>query len=79
MAEPSDPSSREVLVAAAGERFNVGLLAALLVVGAVLGTVSLMVPLAVLVYAVAVGRSYLDPATTERVRAARRAEGRKHG
>jgi serine/threonine-protein kinase len=49
---------REKLVKAASEPFNVVLLAALLVAGAVLGTVGLMIPLALLVYVVAVVWSY---------------------
>jgi serine/threonine protein kinase len=49
---------RKRLVAAATEPFNVTLLAALLVAGAVLGTVLLMIPLALLVYAAGVYWSY---------------------
>jgi hypothetical protein len=49
-------------------------LAGLLVVGALLGAIALMVPLAVAVYAAAVWRSYRDPATTRRL-----AEEERHG
>jgi serine/threonine-protein kinase len=55
-----------VLAAALTEPFNVILLAALLVVGAALGNLALMIPLALLVYAAGVARSYRDPATAER-------------
>jgi hypothetical protein len=48
---------RDALVAAATEPFNVAVLAGLLVAGAVLGTVALMVPLALLVYAAGVALS----------------------
>lgn len=58
---------RDVLVAALTEPFNVVLLCALLIVGALLGTVTLMAPLAVLVYAAGVVRSYRDPATARRL------------
>ena len=54
------------------EPFNVLLLAELLIAGAALGTLPLMVPLALLVYGVGVVRSYRDPATAER--AAERAD-----
>jgi len=46
------------LVGALTEPFNVAVLGTLLVVGAILGTVALMVPLALAVYAVAVAYSY---------------------
>jgi serine/threonine protein kinase len=46
------------LAAAATEPFNITLLAALLVAGAVLGTVALMIPLALAVYAAGVAWSY---------------------
>jgi serine/threonine protein kinase len=46
------------LVGALTEPFNVVVLGALLVIGAILGTVALMVPLALAVYAVAVAYSY---------------------
>ena len=68
------PAKRELLVAALSDRFNVGVLAGLLVVGALLGAIALMVPLAVAVYAAAVWRSYRDPATTRRL-----AEEERHG
>jgi len=61
------PAKRELLVAALSDRFNVGVLAGLLVVGAVLGAIALMVPLAVVVYAAAVWRSYRDPDTARRL------------
>ena len=55
---PAVPVRRGALVAALTEPFNVVVLSALLTVGAVLGTVALMVPLALVVYAVAVAYSY---------------------
>jgi hypothetical protein len=58
---------RDLLVAALTDPFNVLLLGALLVTGAVLGTVVLMIPLALLVYAAGVVRSYRDPATARRI------------
>jgi serine/threonine-protein kinase len=51
---------RARLMAAATDPFNVVLLAALLVAGAVLGTVVLMIALALVVYAAAVAWSYRD-------------------
>ncbi len=51
---------RGALVAALTDPFNVVLFGALLVAGALLGTVRLMVPLALAVYAAAVWRSYQD-------------------
>jgi serine/threonine-protein kinase len=71
-AAPPRPERREVLAAALADRFNVVVLAALLVVGAALGAIGLMVPLALAVYAAAVVRSYRDPATARRVAATRR-------
>jgi serine/threonine protein kinase len=59
---------RDVLMAALTDPFNVVLLCALLIVGALLGTVALMAPLAALVYAAGVVRSYRDPETAERLR-----------
>ena len=56
---PSAPQlRRRALAAALTEPFNVVVLAVLLVAGAVLGTVALMVPLALLVYAAGVVWSY---------------------
>ena len=43
------------------------MLAGLLVVGAILGAIALMVPLAVVVYAAAVWRTYRDPDTAHRL------------
>jgi serine/threonine protein kinase len=63
---PAAPEPRELLLAAAGDPFNVVLFAALIVVGVALGTVVLMAPLALLVYAAGVLRSYRDPATARR-------------
>jgi serine/threonine protein kinase len=54
---------RDRLLPALTDPFNVAILAALLIAGALLGTVALMTPLAVLVYAVGVIRSYRDSAT----------------
>jgi serine/threonine protein kinase len=62
---------RDLAIAALTDPFNVVLLCALLAVGALLGTVTLMVPLAVLVYAAGVVRSYRDPATARRLAEAR--------
>ena len=64
---PRVPVKRALLVAALSDRFNVGVLAALLVVGAILEAIALMVPLAVVVYAAAVWRSYRDPDTAHRL------------
>lgn len=61
------PAKRDLLVAALSDRFNVVMLAGLLVVGAILGTITLMVPLAVVVYGAAVWRSYRDPDTAHRL------------
>jgi len=55
---PAPTVRRGPLVAALTDPFNIVLLAALLVAGAVLGTVALMVPLALLVYAAGVVYSY---------------------
>jgi serine/threonine protein kinase len=66
---------RDVLVTALSEPFNVVVLAALLVAGIALDMLALLAPLAVLVYAVAVARSYLDPSTIER---AAKLRGRGH-
>jgi serine/threonine protein kinase len=57
---------RDVLVAALTDPFNVVLLGALLVTGALLGTVVLMIPLALLVYAAGVVHSYRNGATVRR-------------
>jgi len=51
---------REALVSALTDPFNVVALCALLVAGALLGTVRLMVGLALVVYAAAVWRTYQD-------------------
>jgi serine/threonine protein kinase len=55
---PSPAVRRGPLIAALTDPFNIVLLAGLLVAGAVLGTVALMVPLALLVYAAGVVYSY---------------------
>jgi hypothetical protein len=60
---------RDLLVTAASEPFNVVLLALLLIAGALLDTLPLMVPLALIVYGAGVLRSYRDPATAERAKA----------
>jgi serine/threonine protein kinase len=52
------PVRRDALLAAMTDPFNIVLLAALLVAGAVLGTVALMIPLALVVYAAGVVYSY---------------------
>jgi hypothetical protein len=61
---------RDLLVSALTDPFNLVLLGALLVIGDLLGSLRLMIPLALLVYAAAVVRSYRDPDTAERVRGA---------
>jgi serine/threonine protein kinase len=63
---------RDLLVRALTDPFNVVLLGALLVAGVLLGTVALMIPLALIVYAVAVVHSYRDPATSRRLAESRR-------
>jgi serine/threonine protein kinase len=64
----------DLLRTAATEPFGLVVLTALLVAGAVLGALPLMVPLALLVYAASVARSFRDPDTAERAR--RKAAGR---
>ena len=76
---PRAPAKRELLVAALSDRFNVGLLAGLLVVGAILGSIGLMAPLALLVYAAGVWRSYRDPDTAQRLTAAAELEDGRRG
>jgi serine/threonine protein kinase len=70
---------RDLLVAALTDPFNVVLLGALVAAGALLGTVVLMIPLALLVYAIGVVRSYRDPATSRRVAQSRRPPGAGDG
>ena len=67
--EPGPPGRRDIALAAVRDRFNLAVLALLLVAGIALGPVTLAVPLAVAVYAAAVLRSYLDPETTRRLKA----------
>jgi serine/threonine protein kinase len=67
---PAPGMRRDVLVAALTEPFNLAVLAALLVAGDLLGSLRLMIPLALLVYAAGVVRSYHDPDTARRVRGA---------
>ena len=59
---------RDLLVTAATEPFNVVLLALLLIAGALLDSLPLMIPLALLVYAAGIARSMRDPATAERAK-----------
>jgi serine/threonine protein kinase len=59
-----------LLVAALTDPFNVVLLGALIVTGELLGSLQLMIPLALLVYAAGVVRSYRDPETARRIRGA---------
>jgi serine/threonine-protein kinase len=59
---------RDVLVRSLLDPFNLVLLVALIAIGFALGTVAVMVPLAVLVYLAGVVRSYRDPATARRTR-----------
>jgi hypothetical protein len=68
-APPAPSPSRDLLVTALTEPFNIVVLALLLIAGALLGALPLMVPLALLVYAAGVLRSYKDPATAARARA----------
>jgi serine/threonine protein kinase len=65
---PAPRIRRDLLLAALTDPFNVVLLCALLVVGALLGTVALMAALGALVYVAGVVRSYRDPETAERLR-----------
>jgi hypothetical protein len=58
-----------MFVLALTDPFNVAVLAILVVVGALLGAFRLMVPLALIVYAAGVARTYLDPATRRRAAA----------
>jgi len=67
--ESAPPARRDLALAALQDRFNLAVLALLLVAGIALGPVTLAVPLAVAVYAAAVLRSYLDPETTRRLKA----------
>jgi hypothetical protein len=55
-------------VTAATEPFNVVLLALLLIAGALLDSLPLMIPLALLVYGAGIARSMRDPATAERAK-----------
>jgi serine/threonine-protein kinase len=57
---------RDALVASLIDPFNLALLVGLLVIGALIGTVVFMVPLALAVYLAGVVRSYRDPATARR-------------
>jgi serine/threonine protein kinase len=66
---PRPPRVRtDLLLASAIDPFNVVVLAVLLAIGALIGTFAVMAGLALLVYLVAVARSYRDPATTRRAR-----------
>ncbi len=69
---PAAGIRRDVLVTALSEPFNVVLLAALLVAGIALDQLPLLAPAAVVLYALAVIRSYLDPATADRAARLRR-------
>jgi len=69
------PSRARMLVIALSDPFNIVVLAVLLVVGALLGAFLLMVPLALVVYAAGVVRTYLDPATRRRAGAAEHRAG----
>jgi serine/threonine protein kinase len=60
--------TRDLLVTAATEPFNVVLLALLLIAGALLDSLPLMIPLALLVYGAGIVRSMRDPATIERAK-----------
>jgi serine/threonine protein kinase len=71
---PSDPR-RAYLTEALREPFNLAVLGVLVVVGIALGTPLLMLALALVVYAAAVARSYLDPATRRRALGRRTAGG----
>jgi serine/threonine protein kinase len=69
---PAAGGRRDVLLTALSEPFNVIVLAALLAAGIALDMLVLLAPLAVLVYAVAVARSYFDPNTVQRAAKLRR-------
>ena len=64
-ATPAPPVARRLGIALS-DPFNIAVLAVLVVIGIALGAFALMVPLALLVYAAGVTRTYLDPATRER-------------
>jgi serine/threonine-protein kinase len=68
---PAPRVDRELLIASLSDPFNVVLLGALLVAGVLLDAAALMIPLALLVYAAGVYRSYRDPATAKRTRGRR--------
>jgi len=57
----------DLLVASLTDPFNLAVLAGLLVIGAVLGAIALMIPLALAVYLTGVLRSYRDPGTERRL------------
>ena len=64
-APPAPPVARRLGIALS-DPFNIAVLAVLVVIGVALGAFALMLPLALLVYAAGVARTYLDPATRER-------------
>jgi serine/threonine protein kinase len=66
---PAGPPRSKVLVLAASDPFNVAVLGVLVVVGVLLGAFTLMIPLALAVYAAGVVRAYLDPETRRRATA----------
>ncbi len=76
---PSAPPRRDVVVAALTEPFNVVVLGAMLVAGALLDTVALMVPLALVVYALGVLRSVRDPDTARRLQESASRKGGRDG
>jgi serine/threonine-protein kinase len=67
---PAARLERQLLVTALTDPFNVVLLGGLLVAGELVGNLRLMIPLALLVYAAGVVRSYRDPDTARRTRGA---------
>ncbi|MFL5844951.1 MAG: hypothetical protein ACJ762_09685 [Solirubrobacteraceae bacterium] len=67
---------RALLINAATEPFNAVILAGMLIAAFAIGQVAILAPLAVLVYAVAVARTFFDKEEGEKVLAAERAKRR---
>lgn len=68
---------RALLINAATEPFNAVILAGMLIAAFALGQVAILVPLAVLVYAIAVARTFFDKEEGEKVLTAERARRRE--
>jgi hypothetical protein len=64
-----------ILAVALRQPFNLAVLGGLLAIGLALGTLGVMVPLALVVYAAAVARSFADPAVRRRALGAREHDG----